>query len=199
MRDEDLTAVLQQARKDVSPSASSISALVASEVVAQQRGRWRSRRSWTRRGVLIPIGLAVLASTGAGTYGAYQLTIPPYVETDPGVEHADPVPVNYRTDAGTRIACLAYLEFRDVTPLQRRQLNAISTDNWSGYGQRIYEGLPARHRAVQDGPGKLGERVISDLLARAPKEAPGVEFRAPDGKPSVEGATIRCTYPDGNH
>ena len=71
MRDEDLTAVLEQARKDVSPSASSISALVASEVVAQQRGRWRSRRSWTRRGVLIPIGLAVLAGTGAGTYAAF--------------------------------------------------------------------------------------------------------------------------------
>lgn len=201
MRDEDLTAVLEQARKDVSPSASSISALVASEVAAQQRGRWRSRRSWRRRGVLIPVGLAVLAGTGAGTYAAYQLTIPPYVATGPGVERvSDPVPVNYRTDAGTRIDCLAYLEFRDVTPVQRRQLNAISTDNWSGYGQRIYDGLPAPHRAVQDGPEELlSDRVTSDLYARARKEAPGVEFRTSDGKPSIEGATIRCTYPDGNH
>lgn len=178
-----------------------MSSLVAYEVAAQHRGSQRPRRSWVRPGLLVPVGLGALALTGAGTLAAYQLSIPPYVATEPGVERvSDPVPVNYRTDAGTRIDCLAYLEFRDVTPLQRRQINAISTDDWSGYGQRIYDALPASHRAGQDGPDELlADHVDGDLYTRALMEAPGVEFRTSDGSPSIEGVTIRCTYPDGNH
>ena len=44
MRDEDLTAVLERARTDGSPSASSMSTLVAYEVAAQHRGSQRPRR-----------------------------------------------------------------------------------------------------------------------------------------------------------
>lgn len=121
--------------------------------------------------------------------------------TEPGVERvSNPVPVNYRTDAGRRIDCLAYLEFRDVTPLQRRQLDAMSANgDWSGYGQRMYDRLPAANRQAQDGPEPmLADRVDDDLYTRALQAAPGVAFRTTDGTPSIVGATIRCTHPDGN-
>lgn len=201
MHDEELTALLERAKKHVSPAASTIGGRLAAEVAERQLGRRWSPRGWARKGILIPVGIGVLAFVGAGTYAAYQLTIPPYVATGPGVERvSDPIAVNYRTDAGRRIDCLAYLEFRDVTPIQRRQLNAMSTNgNWSGYGQRIYDRLPAANRQVQDGPEQLlGDRVFVDLYAHALKAAPGVAFRTHDGTPSIEGGTIRCTYPDGN-
>lgn len=92
--------------------------------------------------------------------------------------------MNYRTEAGRRIDCLAYLEFRDVTPLQRRQLDAMSTNgDWSGYGQRIYERLPATNRQAQDGIELMfADRVDVNLYARALKAAPGVAFRTTDGR-----------------
>lgn len=201
MHDEELTALLEHAKEDVSPAAATIGGRLAAEVAEQElRSRWSPRR-WARKGILIPVGIGVLAVTGSGTYAAYQLTIPPFVATEPGVERvSDPIPVNYRTDAGRRIDCLAYLEFRDVTAVQRRQLNAMKAKgNWSGYGQRVYDRLPAANRQVQDGPETmLADRVNVDLYARALKAAPGVGFRTADGTPSIEGATIRCTYPDGN-
>ena len=200
MHDEELTALLERAKEHVSPAASTIGGRLAAEVAERELGRRWSPRRWARKGILIPVGMGVLAFSGAGTYAAYQLTIPPYVATEPGVERvSNPVPVNYRTDAGRRIDCLAYLEFRDVTPLQRRQLDALSTDgDWSGYGQRIYDGLPGAHRQAQDGPEPmLADRVDDDLYARALQAAPGVAFRTDDGTPSIVGATIRCTYPDG--
>lgn len=200
MQDEELTTLLERAKEHVSPAASTIGGRLAAEVAEHQLGRRWSPRSWARKGIVIPVGIGVLAFTGAGTYAAYQLTIPPYVATEPRVERvSDPVPVNYRTDAGRRIACLAYLEFRDVTPLQRRQLNAMSTDgSWNGYGQRIYDRLPVAHRQSQDGPEPmLADRVDVDLYARALEAAPGIAFRTADGAPSIEGATIRCSYPDG--
>lgn len=201
MYDEELTALMERTREHVSPAASAISSRLATEIAVRRTGRRRSLRRWARKGILVPVGIGVLACAGAGTYAAYQLTIPPYVATEPGVERvSNPVPVNYRTDAGRRIECLAYLEFRDVTPTQRRELNAMSANgDWDGFGQRIYNRLPATNRQVQDGPEQLlSGRVDADLYARALKAAPGVMFRGADGTPSLVGATIRCTYPDGN-
>jgi hypothetical protein len=200
MHDDELTTLLERAREDVSPAASTIAGRLAADVAVQRLGRRWTSRSLARKGILVPVGIGVLAFSGAGTYAAYQLSIPPYVATEPGLERIrEPIPVNYRTDAGRRIDCLAYLEFRDVTAAQRQRLNAMSTTgNWSGYGQRIYDQLPEANRQVQDGPEPmLADRVDADLYARALKAVPGVGFRTGDGTPSIEGATIRCTYPDG--
>lgn len=200
MHDEELATLLERAKEPVSPGASTIAVRLATEVAEQRLGRRWTSRSWARKGILIPVGVGVVALSGAGTYAAYQLSIPPYVATEPGVARvSDPIPVNYRTDAGRRIDCLAYLEFRDVTAVQRERLNALSTNgDWSGYGQRIYDQLPEANRQVQDGPEPmLADRVDADLYTRALKAVPGVGFRTGDGTPSIEGATIRCTYPDG--
>lgn len=200
MHDEELTTLLERATKHVSPAASTIAGRLAAEVALQRLGRRWTSRGWAQKGILIPVGIGVLAFSGAGTYAAYQLSIPPYVATEPGVERvSDPIPVNYRTDAGRRIDCLAYLEFRDVTAAQRERLNALSANgDWSGYGQRIYNGLPEANRQVQEGPEPmLADRVDAELYALALKAVPGIGFRTGNGTPSIEGATIRCTYPDG--
>jgi hypothetical protein len=151
--------------------------------------------------VLVPVALGLVALTGAGTYAAYQLSIPPYVETGPGVDRVeDPIPVDYTTDAGTVLDCNLYLEFRDVSAAQRARLNAMSKDAvWRGFGQRVYDALPEENRAVQDGPEPLwSERVDERVTAEALRENPGLTFRGPAGSPSLEGSTTRCEYPDAD-
>ena len=69
-----------------------------------------------------------VALSAATTYGAYQLSIPPFVETEPGVERVlEPISVDYTTDKGTVLDCDLYVEFTDVTQAQRDALNAMSS------------------------------------------------------------------------
>ena len=141
-----------------------------------------------------------MAVLGAGTYAAYQLSIPPFVGLEPGVERVtEPIAVDYRTDAGTVLDCDLYLKFRDVTPEQRLSLNELSKDPmWRGFGQRIYDSLPAKNRAVQDGPEELWTvRVDARVYAEALDSTPGLTFHGPPGSPSLQGSTTRCEYPEG--
>ena len=134
--------------------------------------------------MLVPVALGLVALTGAGNYAAYQLSIPPYVETGPGVERVeDPIPVDYTTDAGTALDCNLYLEFRDVSAAQRARLDAMGDDPvWRGFGQRVYDALPDQNRAVQDGPEPLwSERVNERVTAEALRENPGLTFSGPVG------------------
>ena len=198
MNDEDLDVLLDGARQRASEPATALSRLVAVEA-AQTHGP--RARSWHRRlrvGVLAPAGIGVLALTGAGTLAAYQLSVPPFVSTEPGVERVtDPIPVDYTTDAGTVLDCGLWLEFRNVSDAQRANLDAMATDPmWQGFGQRVYDALPEQNRAVQDGPESLwSERVNEQVYAEALRANPGLTLRGPADGPSLVGATTRCEYP----
>jgi hypothetical protein len=151
----------------------------------------------------VSVGVGLLALTGAGTYSAYQLSVPPFVATGPDVQRVEqPVPVNFATDSGLRVTCGWWAEFKNVTAAQRDQLNAMSTDgDWQGYGQRMYDDLPPSDRAASNWPGDgFSERIGADLSARALADAPGLTREAASTSaqdPVLTGSTFRCEYPDG--
>jgi hypothetical protein len=200
MTEHELDQLLAEAKKQATAPAAAISRLVAAEVVEQATAKPASRRRWLRKGILIPVGIGAVALSGAGTYGAYQLSIPPFVETEPGVERVvDPIALTYTTDAGTVLDCKLYLEFTDVTEAQREALNSLSTNSlWRDFGQKVYEGLPAKSRAIQDGPEPVwSERVSERVYDEGIESAPGLQFQAAEGTPSIHGSTTRCEYPEG--
>jgi hypothetical protein len=200
MQDDELELLLDHARCDASSFTAERSRQVAYEIASRQHVKAATRRRRLRAGVLAPAGVALMAVMGAGTYAAYQLSVPPFVSTEPGVERVtEPITVDYRTDAGTVLDCELYLEFRDVTPEQRLNLNELSKNPmWRGFGQRTYDSLPAKNRAVQDGPEELwAARVNEKVYAEALDSTSGLTFRGPAGNPSLVGSTTRCDYPEG--
>ncbi len=202
MHDDELEHIFESTNRPLTTSAVALAREVASEA-AQNAVQRRPRHRFRRIGILAPVGLGLVALMGAGTYAAYQLSVPPFVETGPGVERVDkPVPIDFVTDSGLRVNCDWWAEFSNVTALQRDQLNAMSTNHdWRGYGQAIYEALPARARAARDWPDEtFGKRIEEDLASRALAAAPGLTrgSASSGGKDSVlTGSTLHCEYPDG--
>lgn len=195
MTDDDLDVLLDGAHQGVSEPAAALGRLVAVEVAQTHCPRPRSRPRWMRVGILAPVGIGILALTGAGTVAAWQLSVPPFVSTEAGVERVtDPIPVNYTTDAGTVLQCGVWLEFRNISDAQRANLNAMATDPmWEGYGQRVYDALPEKNRAAQYGPEPLWSEMVDDqVYTEALRANPGLAFRGPADGPSLVGSTTRC-------
>ena len=200
MNDDDLDRLLADARKDATAPSDALARLIAAEAVEQRTKKSKLSRRWLRRGMLVPVGVGAVALSAATTYGAYQLSIPPFVTTEPGVERvSEPISVDYTTDKGTMLDCDLYVEFSDVTQAQRDALNAMSSNpRWDGFGQRIYDRLPAANRKTQNGPEPLwSERVTEAVYAEALEEIPGLTMRSSDDTASINGATTRCEYPEG--
>jgi hypothetical protein len=199
MNDETLDLLLENARVDASPGAVELGRLLAREAT-QDRASATAGRRWRRAGFVVPVGIGAIVMMGAGTYGAYQLSIPPFVETEPGVERVtQAIELDYTTDAGTVLDCNLYLEFRDLTDGQRDALNQLSKDSgWVGFGQRAYDALPAKNRETQNGPEELwSSRVSQAAYDAAVARVPGLTYEGRVGEPSIVGSTTRCEYPDG--
>jgi hypothetical protein len=201
VHDDALDHIFDTTNRPLTASAVVLAREVASEV-AQNSLQRRPRSRFRRIGILAPVGLGLVALTGAGTYAAYQLSVPPFVETGPGVERVDkPVPIEFVTDSGLRVSCGWWAEFSNVTPFQRDQLNAMANRDWRGYGQGRYDELPARDRAARNWPGgTFGNRVAKDLAARALAATPGLtrgSAASGDADSVLTGSTLRCDYPDG--
>lgn len=200
MTDNDLDALLTEARPSASEPASALSRLIANEALTAATKAKAPKRRWVRPGIAVPAGIGAVVLSAATTYGAYQLSIPPFVETEPGVERVnEPISLDYTTDKGTVLDCDLYLEFTDVTQAQRDALNALSSDaKWQGFGQSTYDGLPDANRATQNGPEPLwSERVNEAVNKEALATIPGLQLRADPGTPSIHGSTTRCDYPEG--
>lgn len=200
MNEHELDLLLADARKDATAPSAALARLVAAEAIDHSTGKSKLSSRWLRRGMLLPVGIGAVALSAAATYGVYQLSIPPFVQTGPGIERvSEPISVDYTTDKGTVLECDLYLEFSDVTPAQRDALNAMSSGSkWDGFGQRAYDSLPALHRKTQNGPEPLwSERVTEAVYAEALATIPGLKLRATDDTASIHGATTRCEYPEG--
>lgn len=200
MNEHDLDLLLGDARKDATGASAALARLVAAEAVDQATEKSKLSRNWPRWRMVVPVGIGAVALSAATTYGAYQLSIPPFVETEPGVERvSEPISVDYTTDQGTVLDCDLYVEFTNVTQAQRDALNAMSSNpRWDGFGQRTYDGLPAANRKTQNGPEPLwSERVTEAVYAQALGSIPGLKLQASDDTASIHGATTRCEYPEG--
>lgn len=202
MRDDDLDSILDEPQAALAASTVALAREVAMEAI-QTSGERRSRRRFIRLRILVPAGVGLVALTGAGTYSAYQLSVPPFVETGPGVQRVEkPVPVDFVTDSGLRVECGWWAEFSNATPLQRDQLEAMSTDHdWKGYGQQMYDRLPSPDRTSRDWPGERFSALVgADLSARALAAAPGLTRETVSTSPQdavLAGWTFRCGYPNG--
>lgn len=185
MNDQELDRLLLQARPEVSVAAQEEARKLARTTTSPPPRR--SVRS--RRRLAIPVGLATAALVaGAGTLTAYQLGVPPFQTLEPGLARSYAVPVEWRTDAGTLVSCDAFLEFSDQDPGQRDRINAmIAEGDWQGYGQQLYDALPAADKDVQTGPGPVGPVVSRDLARRAIEASAG----------PVTGGAMSCAYPEG--
>lgn len=184
-------------------------ALVSDEVLAEMvtttktealhSPRKASRPPRKRWVVPFAVGGAVVLS-GAGTTAAYQLHVPPFQTLEPGLERTTVgIPVDYVNYRDRRIHCEAFIEFSSVTPAQRHQINALATDtDWTGYGQRLVEGIPIGDRATLDGEGwALSQALDSDLTARTLRTVPGLAADASPKAPHLTGSSMSCTGPGG--
>lgn len=200
MNEHDLDLLLEDARKDATAASAGLARLVAAEAVDQATKKSKLSRPWPRWRIVVPVGIGVVALSAATTYGAYQLSIPPFVGIEPGVERVtEPISVDYTTDKGTVVDCDLYVEFTNVTHGQRDALNAMSSNpRWDGFGQRTYDRLPAANRRTQNGPEPLwSERVAEAVTAEALGSIPGLKLQASNDTASIYGTTTRCEYPEG--
>lgn len=162
--------------------------------ISQKAGK-PPRKPWV---VPLAVGGAVVLS-GAGTTAAYRLHIPPFQGLEPAIERTTVgIPVDYLNYRDRRIHCEAFIEFIGVTPAQRRQINALATDtDWTGYGQRLVQTIPAHDRATLDGEAQgLSQALLSDLTARTLRTVPGLTGASADA-PHVTGGSMSCTGPGG--
>ncbi len=159
----------------------------------QRSGRGACR--WT-----VPVLLAgVFALTAAGTTSAYLLGVPPFQTLESGVERTTTgIPVDYTNYRGRPVHCLAFIEFADVTPLQRRQINDLTTStDWTGYGQRIINTSPVTTRTTLGDDNHALESLGPDLTRRTLANVPGLTGRPAPHEPRVTGHSLSCTGPGG--
>lgn len=149
----------------------------------------RGPRFWRRR-VLVLGAVAALATTGAGTLAAYQLSIPPFQTVDAGTERMPGVPVHLTTVQGTSAACEVFLELGKPTEDQRAALaGIIASTHWTGAGQRIYDGLPSIQRGDElEAIETVVRHSLDDLTQRA---------RAADPSLQISGTSSHCNCPSG--
>lgn len=188
MDERSLDDLLLQSRANISGDSEDAARALARDAVSRELAATptvRRRRAVGR--VLIPTGAAVFALCAAGTVAAYQLSIPPFQTTEPGVQRTTgSVPVDYRLVSGRSAFCDAFVETRGASRIQRERIESmIGSTDWSGYGQRTYDALPQSAQSVSTAPGPVGDVVLGELEDRARAAAPGVE---------VTGGAISCTY-----
>lgn len=197
MDDQHLDTLLQTACPAVSTAEEVAAVEMARQIVGEQMERARRCLDGGRfrPAIAIPVAIGTLALVGAGTVAAYQLAMPPFQTLEPGLgrtTHA--VPVDYRTDAGMRVLCKAFVEYRDVSKHQRDQVNTmVTTTHWAGYGQRVYDALPRMERAQANAPGPMSEPVMTDLTRRAVKAAREPPCTARKGRRSPADPSVAPT------
>lgn len=157
----------------------------------------RPRRRWVVPWVVG--GVVVLA--GAGTTAAYQLSVPPFQTLEQGVERtASGIPVDYINYRDRPVHCEAFIEFTEVTDQQRQQINTLATEtDWTGYGQRLVDSIPATERDnIDDESTALSRALDADLVERTLRTVPALDAPDPtaDG-PRLTGSSLSCTQPGG--
>lgn len=159
------------------------------------RGAERSRRRWT-----VPVLLGgVIALAGAGTTSAYLMQIPPFQGLEPGLERTTAgIPVDYINYRQRPVHCLAFIEFADVTPTQRTQINAFaSRTDWTGYGQSIVDSSPTATRSSLDDDLRALQSLGPDLSRRTVAAVAGLSARPVPKEPRITGYSMSCTGPGG--
>lgn len=144
-------------------------------------------------------GVVVLA--GAGTTAAYQLGVPPFQTLEQGIERtARGIPVDYINHRDRAVHCEAFIEFTEVTNQQRQQINTLATGtDWTGYGQRLVDSIPATERDNLDDESQALSRLVdADLTERTLRTVPALGAPNPTAEgPRLTGSSMSCTQLGG--
>jgi len=140
-----------------------------------------------------------LVLSGAGTMAAYELSIPPFQTTPPGVVRIQPgIPVEYTNSLGHHVECLAFMEFENIDDDQYKQLAAIrESPTWVGWGDRTLQEL-----GLTDAPPDQQFQAISNAASEEMQRqataviADLVIFSTAD-RPVLSGFAMSCTGPGG--
>ena len=200
VHDTELDALLRDSAS--APSQVAIAAAVAlsrehQATVRSASGRLRRRNSpaWVVSGAAV----AVLSLTAAGSVAAYQLGIPPFQTTDPGTTRTvTGIPVNYRNSLDREVDCLAFIEYRNLTPRQEKALDDLTrSSQWRGYGQRLLDRLAIPEATALEQNLAISDAVPDDLLIAAQKAVPGLAFKVKTKGPLFTGSSMSCANPGG--
>ncbi len=141
----------------------------------------------------------MVALTGAGTVAAYQLSIPPFQTLEDGVGRASAgVPVTYTNSLGRTVKCLAFIEYRNLTPEQRDAIERASrADEWDGYGQRVLDDLNMPNASPERQNHAISEVAHQDLWKAAHAAVPGMVYMRDSDGPVFAGSSMSCANPGG--
>jgi hypothetical protein len=124
---------------------------------------------------------------------AYQLSVPPFAETDPGTQRLpDPIEVNYVRPDGKSVQCGVYLEFFRLSDKQLRSaIDYVAHHDWSALRATV-----AARASQATNDTEQGDMVANSLdrgLVTAAKDAvPGVAVRGAGPGPTYSGYTMSC-------
>lgn len=158
---------------------------------ASRRG---SRKRWK---IIVPVGLTVLiVSTGAAVASPLWLGI-----DDTQVEADMQVAISYTTVSGTAVDCVwaVYVGGADRTSRDDQVAEALSSTNWDGVGQEIYDQATANPVAPQSGETWTNDTPETrDAISFKIAILPVIERRLPpdlQGVASQWGSTDTCNGP----
>lgn len=200
LNDQGLDDLLCLSAPAPSQAAGATAVQLAREVRDEVAGAVPIRRPrWTRGRIALGGAAAVVALTGAGSVAAYQLSIPPFQTLEEGVERATTgVQVTYTNSLGREVECLAFIEFRNLTPEQRDAIeDASQPDEWDGYGQRVLDHLNLPNASPERQNYAIGEVVHKDLWEAAHAAVPGMVYMRDSEGPVFAGSSMSCANPGG--
>ncbi len=194
MDEQELDTLLQRSAPQPTDHAVRIARLMATQTT--EAGRSRRPR---RRMVLAAVGGVALLATGAGTITAYDLSIPPFVAKDADTVRIRPgIPVDYTNSLGRRVECLAFMDFKHLSPSQQTELNKIPSDStWVGYGDRVLSRLDLPDASPEAQNEAIFDRVADDLWRHARQAVPELVHMGDSDGPLFEAATLSCAGPGG--
>lgn len=87
-----------------------------------------------------------------------------------------------------------------MTDQQRKQINTLATGtDWTGYGQRLVDSIPAAERDdLDDESTALARALDADLTERTLRTVPALDALDPAAEgPRLTGSSLSCTQPGG--
>ncbi len=197
---DELDDLLRHSALAPSQAAVSTSEQLAREVRDEVAGVVPIRRPRRTRGrIVLGAAAAVVALTGAGTLTANQLSIPPFVTIEEGVDRATTgVPISYTNSLGRQVECLAFIEYRNLTSQQRAAIeDASRADEWDGYGQQVLDDLNMPNASPERQNNAIGKMVHHDLWRAARAAVPEIVYMRDSKGPAFVGSSMSCANPGG--
>jgi hypothetical protein len=194
MDDKELDGLLGRA---IRPLASNVSAAVNNLVDATREYTQPTARKRVSRSLVwgsVAVGAMVL--TAGASITAAQMGIPPFQSLEIGTQRTKTaIPVDYVEPDGNQVHCRAFMEFRNLDPAADAKVeHFITANDWSGFGQGLFDSVAAKATASSTATDLLGDAVNAALYEKATQALPGLQ-RGPADTTDVtfNGSSMSCS------